>query len=78
MVILENSDYDNREVLVESFHTGVRCLNLHNDDDVIPIYIAFGMAIYKEEKEMHYADVFKLADRRMYEHKKAQKLEARI
>ena len=78
VVILENSDYDNREVLVESFHTGVRCLNLHNDDDVIPIYIAFGMAIYKEEKEMHYADVFKLADRRMYEHKKAQKLEARI
>ena len=75
VVILENSDYDSRDLLIETFHEGVKCLNVYNDDEVIPVMIAFGIAIYKEEKEMRYADVFKLADRRMYEHKKLQKNE---
>jgi diguanylate cyclase (GGDEF)-like protein len=74
VVIMESSDYDNRKVLIEAFYEGLKNLNVYDGDEVIPVLIAFGMAVYKSEKEMRYADVFKLADRRMYEHKKSQKL----
>ena len=73
VAILENTDYDNRKALIEAFLEGTKCLNVYSDDVAIPITIAVGMAKYKHEKEMRYADVFKLADRRMYEHKKQQK-----
>ena len=76
VVIMESADYENRKLLTEAFYEGLNNLNVYNGDEVIPVLIAFGLAVYKSEKEMRYADVFKLADRRMYEHKKTQKLAA--
>lgn len=73
VAILENTDFENRRTLIEAFHEGAKCLNIYSDEAAIPVTIAIGMAKYKHEKEMRYADVFKLADRRMYEHKKQQK-----
>ena len=73
VAILEGEDYANRLVLVESFLLGMSKLRLFVGDGEVPVEIAIGLAIHKEEKEMLYADVFKLADRRMYEHKKSQK-----
>ena len=74
VVIMENSDYDNRDTLLEAFNEGIKNLNIYNGEDVIPVSIALGIAIYDKEREMRYADVFKLADRRMYDHKKTQKI----
>ena len=73
VAILDGKDYGVRDDLVNEFVEGMNDLCLEVGDITIPVTISIGLAIHDHKREMHYADVFKIADRKMYEHKKAQK-----
>lgn len=67
--ILEGSDYENRETLMEDFLRSVE--ENQRDGRVV---IACGMAVYDPKKDTSYNDVFRRADRHMYECKERLKL----
>lgn len=73
VAVLDDTDAHRCRSLKRAFTTGLARLRVNSEQLSIPVVIAIGSAVYKREKEMLYADVFKLADRRMYEHKKLQK-----
>jgi diguanylate cyclase (GGDEF)-like protein len=67
--ILEGNDYENRETLMEDFLRSVE--ENQRDGRVV---IACGMAVYDPKKDTSYNDVFRRADRHMYECKERLKL----
>ena len=73
VAVLEGEDYKNRKRLVGQFFKGMGMLKFSYDLKEYPLSVAVGYADYDIKKEMHYADVFKIADRNMYENKKAYK-----
>ena len=62
--ILEGNDYENRDSLLEAFERSVE--ENGRDGKVI---IASGMAVYQPEEDTSYNDVFRRADKKMYERK---------
>ena len=73
VVILENEDFENVEPLVQKFNAQIDMLA--NNDDLQPwerISAALGYAFYKQS-DICVADVFRRADRNMYERKNQMK-----
>ncbi|MBR3517709.1 MAG: GGDEF domain-containing protein [Lachnospiraceae bacterium] len=64
-VILEGEDYRNRAELMDAFEREV-----DNNQKTGGVVVSGGMAVYQADKDSGYNDVFKRADRKMYERKK--------
>lgn len=73
-VILRNNDYDKIESLQQEFNDRLEAMQ--NDDSLQAwekLSAAFGYALYDRDIDNNADDVFKRADRNMYERKKAMK-----
>ena len=68
MAILEGSDYENREQLLEAFE-----LKIDDNNKKGLIVISDGLAVYRADKDGDFDAVYQRADRRMYERKNALK-----
>lgn len=68
VAILKGSDYENRETLVESFKKQIE-ENQKNGK----VVVSCGLAVYDSTADSSYNDVFRRADRFMYEHKRTLK-----
>lgn len=68
MAILKGCDYAKREELVSAFRQTI-------DDNLKSgsVIVAGGLAVYAAEEDRNYNDVFKRADRSMYEQKRTLK-----
>lgn len=69
VVVLNNQDYDIREYLLDY----LRYESEKNNSSRSGPVVASGMAIYNEETDNEFADIFKRADHDMYQNKKALK-----
>jgi diguanylate cyclase (GGDEF)-like protein len=69
LVVLQNSDLENCEKLLEQFT--LKCENtfLEEDGVKIPVKIARGFARFDPDNDLHFTDVFKRADTAMYKNK---------
>lgn len=67
-VILQGSDFDNRESLISEFENEV-VENLKEDK----VVVASGLEIYDPNKDKSVDDIFERADKKMYERKKSLK-----
>lgn len=75
IVLLENKDYDNRDVLFDEMRAAFKAFA--EDDSRQPwerYSAAIGMAIYDQEKDSCMNDVFKRADELMYKDKMDSKM----
>ncbi|MBR3667028.1 MAG: GGDEF domain-containing protein [Ruminococcus sp.] len=68
VVLLENSDYYNRDKLLSSFDERIE---VNHALDLVEF--ATGMAVFDRERDTSFSQVFERADRRMYEKKKQMK-----
>ncbi|SDA26756.1 diguanylate cyclase (GGDEF) domain-containing protein [Ruminococcus sp. YE71] len=68
VAILKGEDFENRESLAQAFRETIE-ENLING----LVTVASGLAVYDPAKDDSYNDVFKRADKSMYEHKRALK-----
>lgn len=75
VVILENSDYDHYDELLERFQQALDDYNKYARPDAV-ISIARGIAVYDESVDLSAADVFKRADDAMYQNKISMKKHA--
>ena len=74
VVILENESYHNADKLVDEFNS--RVTDMMNDDTLEPwekLSAAIGIALYDPLKDSSAANVFKRADKAMYNRKKTMK-----
>ena len=73
VVVMENDDYENRDLLLQSMRDEMA--ELASKD--IPIYekisIASGMSVYDSENDFIISDIFSRADAAMYENKAQMK-----
>ena len=75
LVILQNSDLENREKLFEQF--ALRRSNVFVNEEIkIPLRIALGFAEFDSSEDGCFEDVFKRADDAMYENKRTIKTES--
>ena len=65
VVLLENSDYDDREKLLASFDDKIELNHV-----LELVEMATGMAVFDPEKDSSFSDVFERADRKMYDRKR--------
>jgi diguanylate cyclase (GGDEF)-like protein len=75
VVLLENSDLENVDSLVELLDSNCSNAFVSADERNIPISIARGLAVYSPDFHISYADIFDRADREMYAHKSKAKCE---
>lgn len=68
VVLLEGSDYDNRETLLSELEEQIE-LNRQNK----LVVVSTGMSVFDPEKDSEYLTVFERADKKMYECKKRLK-----
>ena len=68
VAILEREDYEKRDELIAAFNTEVE-ENQQNGD----VVVACGMDIYDPKNDSNYNDVFRRADKKMYQRKEALK-----
>ncbi|MCR5251158.1 MAG: diguanylate cyclase [Lachnospiraceae bacterium] len=79
VVILERSDYENADELMQRFESMILCCGM--DTKLNPwerIQAAAGMAIYDMERDRNPAEVFRRADRAMYAKKQEMKAEKNV
>lgn len=69
VAILENSDYENRDALYQSFMERMKTTTFYTDYTHLPMTAALGMCDYSPEKHRSFDDVFQAADSAMYENK---------
>ena len=68
-VVLQNSDYDNREALLKQFDEAGAAMRSQNDAFWEQVDVARGMAVYDPDGDETTNDVLRRADRLMYENK---------
>ena len=68
VVILEGSDYDNRDILINEFDRQIS----ENERKGL-VTISRGLDVYKPSQDSEYNHVFERADKKMYEYKAAYK-----
>ena len=73
MVVLQNSDWENYEKLLEQFDLACANTFVEEDNVKIPIRIASGFARFDSSVDLQFAHVFKRADDAMYENKRKTK-----
>ena len=74
MVILKNEDYENRDELTEEFRAQIEVQQ--SDEKAEPwekISAAIGFAIFDKDRDAGVDNVFRRADKLMYENKKEMK-----
>ncbi|MBR3705303.1 MAG: GGDEF domain-containing protein [Oscillospiraceae bacterium] len=69
VAILENSDYENRDALFQSFMERMKHTSFYADYTMLPLTAALGMCEYSPSKHRSFDDVFQAADSAMYENK---------
>ena len=74
LVVLQNSDLENREKLMAQFDRDCASTFIEKDGAKIPVSIASGYAIFDPDQDRRFADVFKRADEAMYKNKSMSKL----
>ena len=72
-VILQNADYENREVLVEQFKAGMAEISASAKHEWEEAHIAMGIAVYNSQRDRSVNDVIRRADESMYENKRGRK-----
>ena len=72
-VILQNADYENREVLVEQFKAGMVEISASAKHEWEEAHIAMGIAVYDSQRDRSVNDVIRRADESMYENKRCRK-----
>ena len=72
-VILQNADYENREVLVEQFKAGMVEISASAKHEWEEAHIAMGIAVYDSQRDRSVNDVIRRADGGMYENKRGRK-----
>ena len=72
-VILQNADYENREVLVEQFKAGMAEISASAKHEWEEAHIAMGIAVYDSQRDRSVNDVIRRADEGMYENKRGRK-----
>ncbi len=72
-VILQNADYENREVLVEQFKAGMVEISASAKHEWEEAHIAMGIAVYDSQRDRSVNDVIRRADESMYENKRGRK-----
>ena len=75
VAILENSDYENREDLMNRFEECMGMTTFLAGDTQLPVSVAVGFAEYSREKHAEFEDVFQQADTAMYVNKARCKIE---
>ncbi len=70
VVLLKNSDYDNRKKLLSAFEDWIE---INHALDLVEL--ATGMAVFDPERDKCFSEVFERADRKMYDRKKLMKTE---
>lgn len=75
VVLLENRDYDNREVLVKELETSFQISSTDETKEPWERYsAAIGFSVFDKETDKEMNDVFKRADDLMYQNKLASKM----
>jgi diguanylate cyclase (GGDEF)-like protein len=72
-VILQNADFENREVLVEQFKAGMAEISASAKHEWEEAHIAMGIAVYDSQRDRSVNDVIRRADQSMYENKRGRK-----
>lgn len=72
-VILQNEDYQNRDVLVEQFEQKSAEISVTTANMWEQVNVALGIAVYDPEIDRAVIDVARRADKNMYENKRLQK-----
>ena len=75
VVILQGHDLEAHIELIEQMNEKAKEEYIDLGENLVPISIACGVAIYGEHGEEEFHDVLNRADAKMYENKKAMKLE---
>ena len=73
VVILQNSDLEKRELLLEKFNAECSNTYIETPSTKLPISIARGFSLYAPTKDTQFSDVFDRADEEMYRNKKLMK-----
>ena len=68
VAILKGSDYEDREALLESFQKAIA-----ENREIGSVIVASGLAVYDALTDSSYDDVFRRADKSMYEQKRSLK-----
>ena len=71
LVVLQGADLENREELLDALTSA--CESTYIADTHEPIGIALGISLFEHGRDARFADVFKRADRAMYENKRQMK-----
>lgn len=72
-VILTMDDYRNREELIADFKQGMADINASTDNQWEHVCLSMGLAVYDAHAETNVIDVVRVADKAMYENKRARK-----
>ncbi len=75
VVILQGHDLEDHVELIEQMHEKAKEEYIALGDSLVPVSIACGVALYGEHGDEHFNEVLNRADAKMYENKKAMKLE---
>ena len=75
VVILQGHDLEDHIELIEQMHEKAKEEYIALGDNLVPVSIACGVALYGEHGAERFHDVLNRADAKMYENKKAMKLE---
>ena len=71
LVVLQGADLENREELLDALTSA--CESTYIADTRESVGIALGISLFEYGRDMRFADVFKRADRAMYENKRQMK-----
>ena len=74
LVILQNSDLQEREELIEKFNSECADTVVKADGADVAVSIAKGLAVYDPARDAQFTDVFNRADEAMYENKRGMKM----
>ena len=75
-VILQNSDFDNREQLVVQFENRRKEICDSAENKWEEVHIALGIAVYDSQNDSGISDTIRRADRMMYDNKRDTKLQS--
>ena len=72
-VVMENSDFDNRDELVKKFDEAEKEINSKAENSWEEVHVAFGIAVYDPKDDETVNDTARRADKIMYQNKKIGK-----
>ena len=70
-VILKDSEYELRSEKMSELEQRIRTNNDNVKEPYMKLSVAYGLAVYDPQKDHYYEDVYRRADRKMYQMKQA-------